>query len=36
MSVVAFTDVFERRGGERLMVLAYGVELRGRGSVEGG
>ena len=29
VSVVAFTDVFERRGGEWLMVLAYGVELQG-------
>lgn len=28
VSMVAFTDVFARRGGEWLMVLAYGVELR--------
>jgi len=27
VSSVAFTDVFTRRGGDWLMVLAYGVEL---------
>lgn len=28
VSLVAFTDVFALRGGEWLMVLAYGVELQ--------
>jgi len=30
-SAVAFTDVFERRDGRWLMVLAYGVELPSEG-----
>ncbi len=34
VSLVAFTDVFARRGGEWLMVLAYGVELRSPGESE--
>ena len=29
VSSVAFTDVFALRGGEWLLVLAYGVELQG-------